>query len=131
MESKRFKSTTGEEVRIAQTSGHITIIGTDWTDVHPRFHSDAYAAACISEDMVKSSAVEGVDPSVVNKLNNIALQKNEVETAIKKLVKDNELDAFDSKGKPKSNVLTSMVGFRVSNAIRDEVWYKVQNNDAT
>lgn len=134
MEPKRFKSTTGEEVRIAQTSGHVTTIGVDWTDVHPRFHSDAYASACISEDMVKSSAIKDMDPKVVNTLNNVALQKNEVTDAIKKLVRDNDLDSFDAKGKPKSTVISTMVGFRVTNATRDEVWYKVQqemDNDAS
>lgn len=126
MQNKRFKSMTGEEVRIARIDGHVTLIGTEWTDVHPRFHTDAYAAGCISEDMVKSSATSDVDPKVVNTLNNIALQKNEVESAIIKLVKNNDLESFDSKGKPKATVLTQMVGFRVTNAVRDEVWYKVQ-----
>lgn len=126
MENKRFKSMTGEEVRLAQVTGHITIIGTEWTDVHPRFFSDAYSAGCISEDMVKSAASDSLDPRVVNTMNNVALQKNEVESAIIKLVKENNLESFDMKGKPKSQVLTQMVNFRVSNAMRDEVWYRVQ-----
>lgn len=126
---KRFKSTTGNDVYIAQTSGHCTIVGTGWTDLHERFHNDAYANGCISEDMVKNNSMSDVDASVVNTMNNIALQKNEVADAIRKLVRDNDLDSFDSKGKPKSPVLTGMVGFRVTNAVRDEVWYKVQEQD--
>ena len=130
---KRFKSTTGKPVRISLLDGHTIIIGTEWMDVHQRFHAQAYAGQCISEDMVKNAALDGVDPAVVNTLNNVALQKNEVESAIRKLVADNALEAFDAKGKPKSNILTDMVGFRVTNAVRDEVWYKVQEsgNDAT
>lgn len=132
MEIKRFKSMSGEEVRIARIDGHVAIIGTEWTDLHPRFHSDAYAAGCISEDMIRNAPTD-VDPKVVNTLNNIALQKNEVESAIIQLVKDNDLEAFDTKGKPKSSILTKMVNFRVTNAMRDEIWYKVQEqgNDTT
>ena len=131
---KKFKSTTGQPVRVALIDGHVAIIGTEWTDLHERFHSQAYANMCISEDMIKNAALDGLDPATVNVINNVALQKNEVEAAIRKLIEENQLDAFDSKyGKPKSNILTDMVGFRVTNAVRDEVWYKVQgqNNDAT
>ena len=57
MESKRFKSTTGKDVRVALTSGHVAIIGTQWVELHPRFFSLAYANGCISEDMVKSTGL--------------------------------------------------------------------------
>lgn len=123
---KRFKSTTGQPVRIALTDGHVIVINTDWMDVHQRFHSQAYANGCISEDMVKNTASSQIDPKVVNVMNNIALQKNEVADAIRQLVRDNDLESFDSRGKPRSDILTKMVGFRVTNAVRDEVWYKVQ-----
>lgn len=126
MENKRFKSMSGEDVRIARVDGHVTVITTEWTDIHPRFFSEAYAAGCISEDMVKAGSSNSLDPRVVNTMNNVALQKNEVESAIMKLVKENDLDSFDTNGKPKSQVLTKMVNFRVTNAMRDEVWYKVQ-----
>lgn len=125
---KRFKSTTGKPVRISTTEGHVTWVETSWTDLHQRFHSQAYANGCISEDMIKNNSVNEVDPRVVNLLNNVALQKNEVEDAIKKLLADNQLDAFDSKGKPKSTILSEMVGFRVTNPVRDEVWYRIQEN---
>lgn len=123
---KRFKSTSGNQVRIALLNGHVALIGSDWTDLHQRFWNDAYANGCISEDMIKNTSTKDVDPKVLNTLNNIALQKNEVADAIRKLVKENVLDSFDSNGKPKATQLTSMVGFRVTNPMRDEVWYKVQ-----
>lgn len=126
---KRFKATGTNPVRLATLDGHVSWVGTEWTDLHERHHSEAYSAGCISEDMIKNTASKGIDPSVVNTMNNIALQKNEVETAIRKLVEDNDLESFDSKGKPKSTVLSQMVGFRVTNSIRDEVWHRVQEND--
>ena len=125
---KRFKSTTGQPVRIALTTGHVAVIPTQWMDLHERFHSQAYANGCISEDMIKNTASDHIDPKIVNVMNNVALQKNEVADAIRTLVRANDLEAFDSKGKPKSNILTDMVGFRVTNAVRDEVWYKVQQD---
>lgn len=134
MESKKFKSITGSRVRIALLDGHVAWIEEEWTDLHPRFHSEAYAAGCVSEDMYRNSKLSDADARVANTMQNVALQKKDVEDAIRKLVEDNELDAFDRKnGKPKSTVLSEMVGFRVTNPVRDEVWYRVQEslNDAS
>lgn len=130
---KRFKSTSGTPIRIALLSGHVAWVQTEWTDLQERFWSEAYSLGCISEDMIKNTSMSQVDHRVLNTLNNIALQKNEVEDAIRRLVKENKLDDFDKNGKPKSSVLTTMVGFRVTNSMRDEVWYRVQeqSNDAS
>lgn len=127
---KRFKSTSGNQVRIALLSGHVALVETTWTELHQRFWTDAYSQGCISEDMVKNTSTSDVDPKVLNTLNNIALQKSEISDAIRKLVRDNVLESFDTNGKPKATKLTSMVGFRVTNSLRDEVWYKVQQEMA-
>lgn len=132
--NKNFKSTGGKTVRIALLDGHVTLVEPSWTSIHKRFWNSAYASGCISEDMVKNTSTADIDPRVISTMNNIALQKNEVADAIRKLVRDNSLEAFDSRGKPKAVVLTEMVGFRVTNAVRDEVWYRVQqesNNEST
>ena len=123
---KRFKSTTGKPVRVFGGEGHITIVPTSWKELHERFHSQAYASGCISEDMIKNESMSDVDPKVVRVMNNIALQKNEIEDAMRELVKKNDLKAFGANGKPKSTNLTEMVGFRVTNPVRDEVWARFQ-----
>lgn len=129
MESKNFKSITGDRVRIALLDGHVTWVEEGWTSLHPRFHSAAYAAGCVSEDMYRNSKLSDADARVANTMQNVALQKNEIEDAIRKLVAENDLDSFDKKnGRPKSTVLSEMVGFRVTNPVRDEVWYRVQES---
>lgn len=134
MESKKFKSIAGQPVRIALLDGHVAWVAEEWTDLHPRFHSAAYAAGCVSQDMYRNSQLSESDARIANTMQNVMLQKKEVEDAIRKLVEDNDLEAFDKKnGKPKSTVLSEMVGFRVTNTVRDEVWYYVQEsmNDAS
>ncbi|MCP5414363.1 MAG: hypothetical protein H6961_07120 [Chromatiaceae bacterium] len=134
MESKKFKSIAGQPIRIALLDGHVTWVAEDWTELHPRFHSAAYSSGCVSQDMYRNSQLSESDARVANTMQNVMLQKKEVEDAIRKLIDENNLEAFDNKnGKPKSNTLTEMVGFRVTNAMRDEVWYFVQEsmNDAS
>lgn len=134
MESKKFKSIAGQPVRIALLDGHVAWVEEEWTDLHPRFHSAAYAAGCVSQDMYRNSQLSESDARIANTMQNVMLQKKEVENAIRKLVEDNNLEAFDKKNnKPKSTILSEMVGFRVTNTVRDEVWYYVQEsmNDAS
>lgn len=134
METKKFKSIASKPVRIALLDGHVAWVTEEWVDLHPRFHSEAYAAGCVSQDMYRNAQLSETDARIANTMQNVALQKREVEDAIRKLVEENDLESFDNKnGKPKSTVLTEMVGFRVTNAIRDEVWYYVQEsmNDAS
>lgn len=126
---KKFKVTGADPIRVVAEGGYITWVTTEWSPLHQRFHTDAYSKGCISEDMVKNTSQAEVDPSVINVLNNIALQKNEVETAIKKMVEKGNPDDFQqTTGKPKTTVITKLVGFRVTNSVRDEVWHKYQEN---
>jgi len=126
---KNFKSLDGTNKRIALLTGHTIIIGPDWTPVHERFHPEAYSCGCISEDQVKNLGIEGATDSAAKTLNKMSLKKSDIRTAIIKLINENKIDAFTSGihgGKPKSSVLSEMIGTRVMNSERDAIWYKMQ-----
>lgn len=119
-----------EPVRVFAPGGHVTWITQEWAPLHQRFHMDAYSKGCISDDMVKNPSAENIDPSVVNVLNNVALQRNEIETAMRKVIaKKNPNDFQEKDGKPKATTITSIVGFRVSAAQRDAAWHKIKETE--
>lgn len=124
---KNFKVTGTQPIRLVADGGHVTWVTTEWQPLHQRFHMDAYSKGCISEDMIKNVSTTDVAPSVINTLNNIAIQKDEIETAIKKMVEKGSPEDFQKRdGKPKAATITQLVGFRVTNSMRDDVWYRYQ-----
>jgi hypothetical protein len=125
---KRFKSADGSEVRVALETGHVTIIGNEWTELHERFHSQAYANGCISEDMAKLAEIK-LNKETVNKIETVALKKEKIKGAIQQLLEEFDQANFtNGTNLPKSTVLTKMIGEKVSNSERDEVWYGMQKD---
>lgn len=126
---KRFRSTTGKDVRVASTNGHIEVIGTDWVEVRiPELQSMAYANGCISEDMLVSKATKvaeeaGVLPHLVVKEDT----KEDIRKAIQGFIDKNTLDAFTTKGRPKVQYMRKAMGKSVPNHLLDEVWHEMED----
>jgi hypothetical protein len=122
---KRFKSRSGKDVRIAQLSGHIAIVGGEYADLHERFHSDAYSQGCVSEDMQKNTVLDSVSPQQVEDL----LSKSALDAAIlaefKRIVDENDQDAMTKSG-PDARLLSTVVGQRISTQKRNAMWHKFQ-----
>lgn len=55
MSNIKFRS-TGEPIRVALTTGHVTWIYSDWTEIEPRFHKHALAAGAISQEFPQEEA---------------------------------------------------------------------------
>lgn len=124
-----FRSPTSKPVRLALESGHITIVGEDWRPLPSVFHSLAYSKGCISNDMQKNHILES-ESKTVERIKEVEDQKFKVKNAIQEAIDKNDAEFFTSKGKPDSRKLTSVVGFSVTNALRDEVWSKMEEDGA-
>lgn len=123
----KFKSLTNEPVRISMISGHITIVGTEFAELHERFHKDAYSLGCISEDMLKSAAAEAIPAKMAETLVRTHTKAQRIAETIGNWVEDNKLSNFsNSTGKPNANLLSDALGESVSSAERDEAWYKYE-----
>lgn len=125
---KKFKSRTGEPVRLALLSGHTAIVTGEWISLAEYFYESAYAAGCISEDMVVNTELrESIDTGVLEKLQEKADLKSRVRVALEKAVEDNDLKAFNKSGNPTAVFLKRALGETVPNHIKDEVWYSMLN----
>ena len=123
MTYKKFRSRTGNDVRVALTTGHVAIVGSEWRDLAENFHSAAYSAGCISEDMVVNESLkEKQAEGTLDKLEEAAKFEAEVRFAIEKAIKDNNLDAFTKNNGPKAGFLKEVLGKPVPSHIRSKVW---------
>lgn len=125
----RFKSLTNEPVRIALLSGHVTVVDVEFKELHARFHRDAYALGCVSEDMLKGQAAAAMPEKMAEHIVRKATKMQRLAEVIADWVDTNKLDNFSkSTGKPDARLLSDAVGENVSSAERDEVWYKHQED---
>lgn len=104
----RMKSMTGEEVYInMKETGHSVRIGTDWTEVHPRFQKLAIFLDCVPEffeNYVEEDEVESERPKSVMEL---------IIDAIKGMKADPKDGYFTQEGVPNLKKLSVIVGFGV------------------
>lgn len=129
--SKRFKSPTGQNIRIVLMSGHATIVGSEWRELDERYHSAAYSLGCVSEDMYKNKVADKIPMHVAKQIDEAESLEQRVYEAIDKMVKENDLESFTKSGVPDAFKLTNDLGERVSVGVRDKVWYKYQKDNAT
>ena len=129
--TKKFRSRTGEAVRLALLSGHVAIVGSEWEDLHERFFEMAYSRGCISEDMIANQAIQQVDIKVLDQLQSKQDLKDRIKTALEKAIKENNLDAFNNKGNPKQGYLKAEINEPVPNHIKDEVWSEMLESGYT
>lgn len=118
MTVKKMRSTSGLDVRVALTSGHVIIIGDEWQDVDQKFHSAAYSLGCVSDDMEVSKEVkEAKESGVLDNLTLNAEVKSKVRTIILKAIEDNNLKAFTKAGNPTAKFVRDEIGYTVENHI--------------
>jgi len=71
----RFKHPSG--IRLALTSGHVTVVGTQWQTLSPLFHAEALARGCQSERRPPAEPAEAItrNPPSVEPITGSALAK--------------------------------------------------------
>lgn len=110
----QFRSQNGEVVRIANTSGHVALVGPEWTVVHKSLEADAYAAGLISQNMTKDRAVKTVSDSMIEGMSRIALEKQQVKQVIRSWYSNLEehKDKFKLNNEPSQTEITKALGFK-------------------
>lgn len=118
---KDFKSTTGEPVRIALTTGHVAVVDDEeWTPLPKRMWSHAYGLGCESSDM--SDSIE------TTRTDSLDVRKERIMLAIDGMVKAGERDElqkdelFTKSGAPDANVLQQKTGISIKAPERDLLW---------
>lgn len=130
-ETKKFRSASGSEVRLALLSGHVTIVGNEWVDLQEVFWRDAYANGCVSNDMEVFKNMEQLqDAGVIDKLQTLTELKGKVRTAIDKCLTEGDPKNFTSNKGPKAVYLNTEVGETIPANVREEMWNEYVLNGA-
>lgn len=143
---KKFKSVSGEDVRIALMSGHVFIIGKEWQTLPEYAHADAYANKCISDDMLFHEAVKEevvnpdmpealqkteIDSALLNeKAKGLELAKQDVYNFLKDSVEKATTGVFAKNGKVIPSAVKTKMKVTTSNSIIQEAWAELKNDMA-
>lgn len=111
----KFRSTTGEDVHIALTTGHTALITVEGVELDKVFHKEAIARGCLPEGVDK-------DDKPIEK--GFDREKVIMDTMNAMLDGGDEKD-FKSDGTPNLKSLTAKAGFTVSREEADAAWAKV------
>lgn len=132
--TQKFKSLTGEEVRLAFTTGHIYLIGEKYVDLPAGpggdFWKAAFSAGCISEEAL-TKAIErqkqGKPSSMLGTgekkdMSNITVDEREAiaKEKIEQMYAIKDLSHFTQDDLPKTEKLSELCGFTVSKSERDD-----------
>jgi hypothetical protein len=111
----KFRSTTGEDIHIALTSGQTALIGAEPTELDKVFHKEAIARGALPEgvDDDKPQASTGFDRglTIANTIN--AMLDGGVE------------GDFNGDGRPNLKKLNERLGFTASREEVDKVWEEI------
>ena len=129
MEFKKFKSSTGDIIRVALTTGDVWLLDNDWQRIPEFGWSECYAAGCVSEDMFTNKAMSDVPESVARTLASVARRKEMVRNVLKGWMDSNEVDKFSTKGLPKVPEVNKELNFTADRSEILEVWYKLQEEN--
>lgn len=110
----RFRSPHDKPISLGLTTGHMAVVGIDWTELEPRFRKLAVAEGC---------EVEGVDAPKDDSTPQPT--KDElILAAMRKMLDSTDPTAFTKDGKPDLEKLSGVAGFNVSATERNRVWTK-------
>ena len=129
MEYKKFKAYGhGDEgIRVALTTGHVFIIpNDDWVKIPEFAWKEVFASGAVSEDTIKADSITKDVLKAVEMKRGNEDKKQQIKAVVQGWVDDNELDKFNKDGKPSSPLIAKEVGFAVTNGVRDEVWFLMQ-----
>lgn len=125
---KKFKSLSGEPVRIALLDGHVTYVNSEFEDLDERFHSGAYSSGCVSDDMIKNQAAAAIPVKQAEAILALSNLDDAILAEMKRIVDENDQDALGAHG-PNAMKLSKVVGKPVSSHKRDELWHKFQQGE--
>jgi len=123
---KDFKSPDGTERRVVCDCS-IIVIGDQWQKVPESLWQASYAEGCVSKDMFDNEALKKVPKNVQVQIQKAHAKQEMILNEVRRMVVENEMDSFDTQGRPKILVLKKNLGFSVSGGERDKALHDVKN----
>ena len=114
------------DIRVALTSGHVTVIGKEPTDVSEVFWAEAYSLGAISGDMKETTIAE----KAIKVKEDIAEKEAKELAGLTEVLKDlidNPQGAIDKNNLPLVRKVSAMLGRPVKKPVMLKVWKELLN----
>lgn len=125
IKTRKLKAPKGE-IRVALTSGHVTVIGEEPTDVSDIFWSEAYSLGAISGDMKETTIADKAAKAEEEKIAQDAKDLAELTDVLKGLI-DSPQGAIDKNNLPLVRKVSAMLGRPVKKPVMLKVWEELLN----
>lgn len=126
-EKKKFKAPNGHpDIRVALTSGHVTIIGQKFIDLPELFWQGAYAEGALSEDMVDPRSF---DEAVAEKAAEVKEEADKFYKFLKEQLQtiyDKPNGNIDKNGNPLYRRVVSLVKKTVKKELIMKAWDEIK-----
>jgi len=118
----RYRSSTGDEIRVVTTTGHVAIVGDEWRELPAIYHQAAVQAGCEVDTPTKAAT-----PTRVLSNGNDAKNIDElIERALKTMLEREVADDFTSAGEPNLNVVSKLAGMKVKREQVTAIYHRLK-----
>lgn len=108
-------------VRLALSSGHVTLVGPDWQPLQEMFHQEALTKGCeCDQTTIRTRTLEPAvaGPNAVTPLD----ERAKIRKALILMVERNGEGDFTGSGAPNINIVSKECGFRADKGLVLEEW---------
>ena len=123
MQYKKFRSPS-QEIRIANTSGHVMILGREFRDVPEFLWADAYSLGAQAEDM----KIESISTFIEEKKQEAAIKAEEERNTIKSKMRKiytEPVTFLDQKGRLIQRKVVALLGHPIKRDLMDDIWEEI------
>ena len=111
----KFRSTTGQPVHLALTSGHTAVVTPEGTELDPVFHRAAVAEGCLPEGVSAEVHSPGAEPT----------RKDIIVGAMNAMLDGKDEKDFNADGRINLARLNARLGFTIAREEADAVFEEI------
>jgi hypothetical protein len=110
----KFCSTTGADVQLGLTTGHMAVVTPAGVELDPRFHKEAIANGCMPAGMTDD---EPADPDAKT-----FDRAQVIKDALNGMLAGSNPEDFTTAGKPNLKRVQALIGFNADRSEVDVIW---------
>jgi hypothetical protein len=130
VEYKKFKSPDNKERYFTLDSGHAFRVYGEWIGLPEFAWTTAYSNGCISEDMIRNAALEGLPDAAIKSITNSANRDERIKAVILQWIKDDDMGKFTTAGLPNARKVSDELGIQATKGEVVKIFHKIQESAA-
>lgn len=117
----KYRSPTGEPLRVATTAGHTAILGEEWQELQPVFHQAALLAGAEVDKQVTSAKETKPESTGPQAKDTDAI----IERALKVMLERDQDGDFNAADEPNLKVLSKLAGIKITREQVSPIYHRL------